>query len=164
MEKTEFLKLCSNTLKNLGFRKNGSTHFYKDLSDDIMIVIGLCHSKHHSQYWFDGGIVIKPINKHMPYPKFHAVNIRKMDIGIGNQYYLDYLNMDCEQFRILEKSIQHADEFYSACSDKAAIIENIMIPKRYEMCKDYDLPEYLDYAITSRDVLPDESQVGVRHF
>ena len=164
MEKNEFLKLCSNTLKNLGFRKNGSTHFYKDLNDDIMIVIGLCHSKHHSQYWFDGGIVIKPINKHMPYPKFHAVNIRKMDIGIGNQYYLDYLNMDCEQFRILEKSMQHADEFYSACSDKAAIIENIMIPKRYEMCKDYDLPEYLDYAITSRDVLPDESQVGVRHF
>lgn len=164
MDKNEFLKLCSNVLKDLGFQKKGTTHFYKDLSDDVMIVIGLCHSKYNSQYWFDGGIVIKSINKHMPYPKFHAVNIRKMDIGIGNQYYLDYLNMDRDQFRILEKSIRNANDFYSACTDKATIIENIIIPKRYEMCKDYDLSEYLDHAITPRDILPDESQVGTGHF
>ena len=133
---------------------------YKDLSEDIMIVVGLCHSRYDAKYWFDGGFVIKPINKHMPYPKFADANIRTMDIGIDKQYYIDYMNINQNDFGILEISMRKTLEFYSSCCDRVALIEKIIVPELYELCKDYDIQKYLNFIFPQTKIIPDESQIN----
>ena len=160
MEKQVFLKSCSDILLDLGFRRKGTTHFYKDLSDDIMLVVGLCHSKYNARYWFDGGFVIKPINKHMPYPKFSDVNIRTMDINIDKQYYIDYMNINQYDFGILENSMKNTIGLYSSCYDRSALMEKIIVPELYELCKDYEIQKYLNYHFPQRKIIPDESQIN----
>lgn len=160
MERKDFLKLCCNVLLEIGFRKKGSTHFYKDLSDEIMIVVGLCHSKYESKYWFDGGFVIKPINKHMPSPKYYDVNIRAMDIGINGQYYIEYLTINQNSLNLLKNSMISTFAFYSDCNDKLTLMNKIIITDSYELCKDYDIQNYFEYSFSRNKIIPDESQIN----
>ena len=159
MEKKEFNKFCNKIFTKMGFYKKGTVHFYKDLSEEIMLVIGLVHSYYNTKYWFDGGFVIKTINKHMPYPKYYNANIRTMDIEINGQYYIDYLNLDHNCLCILEESIKNAVDFYSSCCNKTAVMEKIIIPDSYEICTDYDMEDYFNFTFPTLKFMPDESQI-----
>lgn len=160
MEKKIFTKACCTLFKELGFQKKGSSHFYKNISDDIMLVVGLCLSNYDTKYWFDGGFVVKPINKHMPYPKYYDANIRIMDIGIEQQYYFDYLNIDQNSFEFLEDSIRKTLTYYSHCNSREIILEKIIVPGEYELCKDYDIQQYFNFTFPPRRIIPDESQIN----
>ena len=160
MERKVFLKLCSKILLEMGFRKNGTTHFYKDLSEDIMLVVALSHSKYDAVYWFDGGFVIKPINKHMPNPKFYDANIRTMHIAIGKKGSIDYLNITQEELSMLETSMEKTLGFYLICCDRSTLMEKIILPDLYAYGKDYDIQEYLNYSFPPRKIIPDESQIN----
>ncbi len=160
MIKNDFIKFCNPIFKANGFVKNGTVHFYKDLGDDIMLVIGLQHSAYDSLYWFEGGFVIKSINKNMPYPKFSYVNIRiPLKIGIGDQYHINYTKIDEEETEQLKQSIQNVIDYYSSCDSKDALIDKVIAPEAYTYCSDYDMQNYFGGIIPPKKLLPDPSQV-----
>lgn len=61
------------------FSKKGFTckskHFYKDASDDVIIVFGVQMSSYGEYCYLEYGCCIKTINRYLPFPKFNQLNL-----------------------------------------------------------------------------------------
>ena len=158
MERKIFLTNCKRIFKENGFMVKGTTHFYKDLSNDIMLVIAMTHSSYDSVYYFDGGFVIKCLNQYMPYPKYYDVNVRCATIKVAGQYAFNYLEMTDSDFSVLNEAIQQKIDFLCNCDDKKRILDNIILPNAYAYCKDYNTQDYFDGCIPECKLHPEVNQ------
>ena len=92
MTKSEFIATIKKYFKNRNFYVKG-THFYKNLCNDVMLVIGLQKSNYGEYYYAEYGFCFCPINRHLPYPKFYEANIRCGRLTFHNSTPLDYESM-----------------------------------------------------------------------
>lgn len=161
MERNEFIKKCSLLFKDEGFIRKGTSHFYKDISDDVMIVIAFDHSSYDKRYYIDGGFVIKPLNPYMPFPKYSFANIRYTFIYLQkcNQSHLKYEEFSDEDFSIFENAMRQEINYMSLCTDRESIVEKIIFPCNYTYCKDYRLYEYFYGSIPRSKLTPMPNQV-----
>ena len=109
MTKTDFDREMRTIFKELGFLVK-NRHFYKDVTDDIMIVFGLQSTVYGGGYsYLNYGYCFKSINKHMPYPKYGCFNIDCRRIGpneISDVFVYDELDtFDFEGFSLILKKV-----------------------------------------------------------
>lgn len=74
MKKEEFKKQLKKYFVQEGFI-NRSSHFYKEISDEIGIALGIRYPSRTDYCSLEYGIYFKSINKYLPYPKFNQLNI-----------------------------------------------------------------------------------------
>lgn len=74
MTKEEFRKQLKKYFFQEGFI-NRSSHFYKEISDEIGIALGIQYPSRTDYCSLEYGIYFKSINKYLPYPKFNQLNI-----------------------------------------------------------------------------------------
>lgn len=77
MEKKSFLKFCADTFKVNDFERKGNTYYYNNLNG-ILFVFGLQKSSYGPYYYIEHGLAFTDINRHLPYPKYH-----ELDINLG---------------------------------------------------------------------------------
>ncbi len=75
MNTAEFKKKLGKVFSIKGFVCKG-THFYKNITDEVMIVFGLQHSTYGAYYYMEYCYCFRTINQHLPYPKFAELNLR----------------------------------------------------------------------------------------
>ncbi len=75
MNSAEFKKELCKLFTIKGFMCKG-THFYRNITDEVMIVFGLQHSAYGAYYYMEYGYCFKTINQHLPYPKYTELNLR----------------------------------------------------------------------------------------
>ncbi len=155
-----FLKFCTAIFKANGFTKNGTVHFYKELGEDIMLVVGLQHSAYSELYYFDGGFIIKSVNKHMPYPKFYNANIRlSFKICIDGAPHVEYTKISEAECELLKEQIQSEIDKYAEYCSKETLAEKIIATGEYVLCQDYDMQSYFGGIIPYKKLTPDASQM-----
>ena len=74
MTKEEFRKQLKQFFSQEGYHCR-SSHFYKDISDEIGIALGIQYSSRPDYCYLEYGMYFKSINKYLPYPKFYQLNI-----------------------------------------------------------------------------------------
>lgn len=76
MIKKDFVKQLGRFFSEKGFFYK-SQHFYKELTDEVMIVFGLQTTAYGGKYcYMEYGYCFKSISKYLPYPKFYELNLR----------------------------------------------------------------------------------------
>ena len=106
MTKKEFIKQLNVYFTKRGFyyRKD---HFYKEVYEDVLAVIGLQKSVYGGYGYLEYGYCFKSINDHMPYPMFWELNLRLFRIMTSKGQAIEYENIDDLFMEDLEQRLDH---------------------------------------------------------
>lgn len=106
MEKREFLKFTANIFRENGFYRKG-TNFYRECSDDIIVVFSFFKSSYGSYFYGEYGLVFMTINKHLPYPKYNELDINFGRIMMGFGKAIKYENITEEELNVFSSTIKN---------------------------------------------------------
>lgn len=106
MEKKDFLKQLRGFFSEKGFSNKGN-HYYKALNDETVIVFGLQFTAYGGDYcYLDHGYCFNSINRYLPHPKFHQLNMNCGRIMTSQGQAIEYETVDPELLENIKRCIE----------------------------------------------------------
>ena len=129
MTKNEFKKWLNKYFSQKGFYcKSG--HYYKEITNEVMIVFGLQYTNYGGKYcYLECGYCFKSINKYLPYPKYNQLNLNCGRVMTSKGKAIFFETLDEYQKDSLEQTIkERIDDLISiAYLKKDEMIKKIML-------------------------------------
>lgn len=144
MTKDEFKKEMRKFFSDKGFFCKGTTHYYKEVSNDVVIVFGLnmTYCGRGKYCYMEHGYCFKSTNKHLPYPRFDYLDLILGRIMTSKGQSIVYEELDEDVMNSLKKAIDaEVDE-----------MTHLVDLGREEMIKHYLNQSDLSWWIMGQDV------------
>lgn len=110
MEKKEFKKALTNTLKSYGFEYIKKCYYYDN--DELIIVIATQKSNYDNSYYLNYGFLIKQINPGLEYPKDYVCDVKGRFLFENDTKFTDCINLDNCDIDVLKKGIDETFQSY----------------------------------------------------
>ncbi len=107
MIKNVFFKKLTFMFSEKGFTCKNK-HFYKEASDDVVIVFGIHMSSYGGYCYLEYGYCFKTINQHLPFPRFNQLNLNCGRVMTSFGKDLIYEEIDEKAFVEIEKAVDAA--------------------------------------------------------